>query len=373
MRVIIAKEAGVRRERLRQAVLGIGLECGAGDCVSYVELPGRLLQAPADLVLVGLDAAPEAALPIIRQAAAQTRVPVFAIGVAMQAEQVLQTIRSGAREYLHEEGVCDELLAALGKLRQTNGTVLNWGEILAVIGAKPGSGVTTVASNLAFALAGTYPGRVVLAELGAGVPELALDLDLQPTHNLADLAAGWDRLDATLLRRALVGHPARLSVLAHAPGTLQAPDLQPSVARQILVLLRTMFDYVVIDLGHTTDGAPREALDLAHKIVVVFGLDVPSLRLTRHLLHQLEEGGVPRPKLHLVANRYGQRKQFSWKRAQEALGLPIQEWIPDDSARMNQALNLGQAIVQLSWYTGIGRSFKRLAGHLSGRAHGLAG
>src|SRR5205085_2182281 len=104
MRVIIAREAGVRRERLRLAVLGVGLECGAADCVAYGELPARLLQGPADLVLVGLGADPAAALPVIRQAAAQTRAPVFAVGVADDAEQVLQTIRSGAREFLREDG-----------------------------------------------------------------------------------------------------------------------------------------------------------------------------------------------------------------------------------------------------------------------------
>jgi len=63
MRVIIAREAGVRRERLRQAILGIGLECGAVDCVTYSELASRLLQGPADLVLVGLEAEPATPCP----------------------------------------------------------------------------------------------------------------------------------------------------------------------------------------------------------------------------------------------------------------------------------------------------------------------
>ena len=46
MRVIIAREAGALRERLRQAVLGTGLQCAADDCVSFADLPGRLLLAP---------------------------------------------------------------------------------------------------------------------------------------------------------------------------------------------------------------------------------------------------------------------------------------------------------------------------------------
>jgi len=278
----------------------------------------------------------------------------------------LQTIRSGAREYLHEETVSDELLATLGKFQQAGGADPHWGEILAVIGAKPGTGVTTVACNLAFALARTYPERVALAEMGPGVPELALDLDLRPTHSLSDLAARLDRLDVTLLRQALVEHPARLSVLAHAPGTRLGNSLEAPATRQILVLLRTLFEFVVVDLGHTTGTACQAALDLSHKIAIVFGLDVPSLRLTRDLLQQVDDWGLARDKLHLVANRFGQRKQFHWKRAQEALGLPIRAWIPDDPARVNQALNEGRALVQVAGNAGIARSFLKLASHMNG-------
>jgi len=366
MRVIIAKEAGLRREQLRQAILGIGLECGAADCVDYGELAGRLLQGPTDLVLIGLETESATGLPLIQQTVAQTRVPVLATGLAAGAEQALQAIRSGAREYLREEAVGDELLTALGKLQQAGGPDPHWGEILAVLGAKPGAGVTTVACNLAFALARTHPQRVVLAEMGPGVPELALDLDLRPTHTVTDLATRVDRLDATLLRQALIAHPGGLFVLAHAPGTRLVSGPEAPATKQILVLLRTLFEFVVVDLGHTTDPACRTALELSHKIAIVFGLDVPSLRLTRNLLCQIDEWGLPERTLHLVANRYGQRNQFHWKRAQEALGLPIRAWIPDDPGQVNNALNQGQAVVQVAGYAGIGRSFFKLASNMNG-------
>jgi len=78
----------------------------------------------------------------------------------------------------------------------------------------------------------------------------------------------------------------------------------------------------------------------------------------------------------VVANRYGQRKQFNWKRAQEALGVPIREWIPDDPGRVNQALNQGQPLLHLGRRSSIARSFERLVAQLSSlgdQANGLAG
>jgi pilus assembly protein CpaE len=138
--------------------------------------------------------------------------------------------------------------------------------------------------------------------------------------------------------------------------------------RQVLVVLRAMFDFVVADLGHSTDEARQEALELADRIVLVVGLDVPSVRLSRELLQRLEELGQPRDKLRLVANRYGQRKQFHWKKVQEALGMPIAHWIRDDPAAVNQALNQGQPLLHTARRASITRSFQKLAVSLNGVA-----
>ncbi len=373
MRVVIAREAGVLRERLRQAVLGTGLECGTEDCVSFAELPERLAQAPAELVLVGLGTELQRGLPIIERAVGQIKAPVFAVGLSSDSQQILQVLRSGAREFLHEDDLHTELLAALSKLHLIGAAPMRWGKILAVTGALPGVGVTTVAGNVAFALAAESPGHVVLAELGGGVPELALDLDLLPQHSFADLAAAWDRLDAALMRRALVEHPARLSVLAYQPETLRPVRVEPPAMRAMLALLRSMFAYTVADLGHGIEPSHLEALRLADRVVLVVRLDVPSVRLSRQFIRQLEEQGVPRSKLHLAANRYGQRKQFPWKKAQEALGLPIAEWIPDDPGCVNQALNQGQPLIATARRASITRSFAGLAGRLNGLPKNRAG
>lgn len=376
MRVVIAKEPGVVRERLRQVVLGLGLQCGLADCVEPEGLSARLREGPADLILVGLRNNPDLGLAAIRQATGQVSAPVYAVGPKADGDLILQALRAGAREFLHEETAYDELLAALGKMHKAGKADLHWGHLVAVTAAKPGSGVTTVASNLAYALAELHPGRVSLAELAAGVPELALDLDLSPRHGLVDVVAEHERLDATLLRQVLVTHAGRLSVLAHQPDALQAAVPGPEVMRHILVLLQTMFDYTVIDLGHQLDAPRQEALLMAQRVVLVLNLDVPSLRLSRQFVRHVMEAGVPAERFHLVANRYGQRRQFPWRRAQESLGMTVQEWVPDDPARVNDALNHGQTVLQAFRRSAVARSFERLARQLGGgvvQARGLAG
>jgi pilus assembly protein CpaE len=366
MRVIIARQPGVLRDRLRQAVLGLGLECGAGDCVAYEDLPDRLTKGRVDLVLFGLGNDFGRGLRILEQTYQQTEAPIFAVGLSSDSEHILQTIRSGAREHLHEEDVREGLLTAIRKLRQAGAAAPRWGRVIGVNGAQGGVGVTTIATNLGFALAGFYPDQTVLAELGDGAPQLALNLDLNPPHGLDALAAAWDRMDATLLRKAIVSHPGHLNVLAHPPETLVPAPLEPLAAKNIIVLLRSMFQFSVLDLGHTIDSTRREAIGLVDKLVVVLRLDVPSLRLSRRFIQQVSELGLARDSLHIIVNRFGQREQFSWKKAQQAIGLAVAEWIPDDPARLNKAVNYGQPLVQIARGAPITRRFASLAKQLNG-------
>ncbi len=372
MRVIIAGVAQGLREQYRQTVLSIGLQCEAGDCVSYAELPFRILHGPGDLIVFWLGTIPALALSALQQTAMRTKAPIVAVGTSSDAGKILQTMRSGAREYFRENDLAAGLLTTLSKMRQAGVPTIEWGQILAVIAAKPGIGGTTVACNLAFALAAHYPQRVVLAELGNQVPELALDLDVQPPHSLSDLALRADRLDTTLMRQVVVEHEAKLHLLVHPPTTLQAEPLPPGVMRTILVLLRTMYEHTVVDLGSSPDPAGLAALELANKIVVVVGLDVPALRLSRRFLRDVEDVGVDPKKLVVVANRYGQSNQFPWKQAQEALGYPIQEWIPDDIGLINRALNLGQPLLMVARRAPITRTFDRLAHSFNGKTRSLA-
>ena len=272
------------------------------------------------------------------------------------------------REYLDESRLREELPVALEKLRQAGVIKFKVGRTIAVTAVGPGSGVTTVASNLAFALAGKHANEVVLAELGTDVPSLALALDLQPRHSADDLVRDWARTDATMIRQSLADHAGGVRVLAHAPETLTATPIEPPAMRHLLLLLRTLYEWTVLDLGHSAHPAGLEAMQLADIVVVVTRLDIPALRMSRRYLKDLADRGIPKTCLRAVANFFGQRKQIAWKQAQEALGLPIVTWLPDDPATLNQALNQGQPLVQVARGAKITKRFKELAQHLNGQA-----
>jgi pilus assembly protein CpaE len=363
MRAVITSEVPGVWEGLRRAVLATGLDCTSGDCVLFADLGVRLAKAPAELVLVNLGSNRAAALAAVAEA---VRAGASALVVAAPTDSpaILEAIHSGARGYLDAQRPGEDLLAILEKWRSAGAVSYRRGRTLGVLSATPGTGVTTVAASVAFALAEKAPGQVVLAELGPGVPALALNLNLHPAFSVADLAGQWQRMDASMLRQALVEHAAGVSVLSYRPETLLAEALEPAALRQTLVLLSTLFDHAVLDLGHAADDARLEALRLADAVVVVVRLDVPALRLTRQLLRKLDDQGLAQGRLRLVANRYGQRKQVALAEASRVLGLPILARIPDDPGTLNLANNQGLPLVRAARRAAITRSFAELAGRL---------
>jgi pilus assembly protein CpaE len=239
--------------------------------------------------------------------------------------------------------------------------------LLVVTAATAGGGVTTVATGLAFALATKHPQQVALAELGSDVPEIALHLDVEPKHTVADLLRNAERMDRSMVRQAVHLHPAGVQVLAYAPQTLAALPMEPEVMRRATVLLRTAFACTVLDLGHSAGPADLEAMSLADEVVVVTRLEVPSLRLTRQYLRHLVQRGLAPEKLRVVVNRFGQRRQIGAARVEETLGLPPTGWIPDDPGTLNQSLNEGKPLIQLAPRASVTRRLDQLAGLLVGK------
>ncbi len=319
-------------------------------------------------MLVVLDPVPSG-LATIKQTATKTTAPVLAVGPAYDPNQILQAIHNGALMHLDITRFRDDFIAALEKMHQSGKVMHPQGSLMSVVAAAPGAGVTTVAASLGFALNEQHPKHVLLAELGTGVPELALNLDLKPRHSVADLALHWDRMDPAMLRHSLVVHATGLNILAYKPETLHSVALEPPAMRQVLLLMRAMFAYAVLDLGHSSDPGRLTAMTMSEKVVIVLRLDVPSLRLTRQFVRQLTEQGVPRDKMRLVANRHGQRQQISRKKAEEVIGVAIPEWVPDDPATLNQALNHGLPLLTTSRRAPITVSFDTLATNLNGKVH----
>ena len=382
MKVVIAQQNAEHFDAVRQVVLGLGMDCGPRDCVAFADLSARLSPGPVDLVLVRAGSDGASAREVIREAVRLTRAPVLAFGPVTDARQILEITHGGAREYLDEGRLREELERFLEQLRDANEADFGSGVVFSVTSPTPGAGVTTLATNLAFVWGRTAPHRVVLAELGRDPAELAGRLGLELIHGAVDVCGSGERLDGVLIRQALSyakEDSTGVGVLAHMPETFAPEAIDPAAMRRLLVLFRSLFAHTVLDLGHSPHEEHFQAMRLSDLVLVVARLDVPALRQTRRFLRELAEQGIARERLRLVANHYGQPGQVSWRDAEEALGVRFLEYVAEDCRRVNQALNNGQPVVTYAPSARVSRQIARLASLLlnqrpasrsEGRAHG---
>lgn len=364
MRVLLAGNLPHDRANGRRAALRAGLECAAADCVPLSDLPLRLAREPAaQLVVVFWDSEPEAAARAIRAAADRTRQPVYAVAAGAPEPAAA----SGAAGVWAPDRLHEELMATADALRRSGWVEETRGRVIAVTGVQAGTGATTVAAGLAFALAAGKNGAVCLAELGSGCPALALNLNLELRHTVADLIRAHDRVDVSMIREAAVRHPDGVDVLAYGRDALAPEPFAPTTGRDFHVLLRSAYDWSVADAGHGTGPEAEAVLGPADAVVVVTRLDPPGLHQTRRFTLALIERGVPVDAITVAANRYGQSGLVHWQKAEEVLKTKVAAWLPDDAAAVNKALRDAKPLAAVARGSKLTRELAKLAAELRTR------
>jgi pilus assembly protein CpaE len=366
MRVVIAGPSRAELDDIRAEAARAGLACGPGDLVAPAELASRLTRGDVGMTLLvaGLDV--ESSLAAVHAVAEVSRAPIFVVWDGGWESDLPALLRAGARGYLRKSDLAADFAYAIDAVRAGSAVQLDWGRLIVVTGGSAGVGVTTVATNLAFALAEVPPGRVALAQLADGPADLALNLGLKPRCSLADLAGGWDRLTADRLSRQLTRHPAGVDVLADQPGRARPVAWRSAGMRQLLALLRARYETVVVDLGQSLDDARRAAALLADAVVIVSRSDAPSLTLARGRIDELRAAGVDPERALGLINRVGTAELLSWEERPAVLPTARTEVIPDDPVRIGQALNAGRPLVQTARMAPIAVGFARLASRWAG-------
>jgi len=108
-----------------------------------------------------------------------------------------------------------DFLATLDRIRVEREQRRNPGQnqVLAVTGTKGGVGTTSIATNLAVALAETRPGEVILVDLAKPFPQVGQFLDLKCPNTIMDLVTSADNLDQMFVQKIVQKHQSNLDVL----------------------------------------------------------------------------------------------------------------------------------------------------------------
>ncbi|MFN0111871.1 MAG: CpaE family protein [Blastocatellia bacterium] len=274
---------------------------------------------------------------------------------------ILESLRAGSREFLRLPVVIEELLTVFDRVAELSAgstqSLKKQGRVVAVFSNKGGCGASFIASNLAVSL--NAPTLLVDLNLQSGSQDLLLGV--KPKYSIVDLVDNRSRLDDQLLSSYVVPYSANLSLLAAPRDIEEADRLQTEPTLDVLSILRTKFDYLVIDLPHTFDPLTIGALDLADDVLLVLTLDILASRAAQRALTIFYRLGYSRQKIRLILNRWSKQSDLELRHVEKFLGERMTCFVSEDARAVIRSINLGQPLAATDHATPIALEFKKLA------------
>jgi len=244
------------------------------------------------------------------------------------------------------------------------------GRIIAVVGAKGGVGASTVAHNVAFAIARDLAMDSVVADLDLAFGTAGLDYNQDPPQGIADAVFSPDRVDTAFIDRLLSKCTDHLSLLA-APATLdKVYDFGADAFDSIFDTLRTTMPCIVLDIPHQWSGWTKRALISADDILIVASPDLANLRNTKNIFDLLKASRPnDRPPLYCL-NQVGipKRPEINLNEFAKAIESQPIASIPFDPQMFGSAANNGQMIAEISAGHRTTEMFLQIAQRLTGRS-----
>jgi pilus assembly protein CpaE len=294
---------------------------------------------------------------------------VIVIGHINDVVLYRELIRRGISEYLIAPVDVLDLVRAISDLF-SGPDAKPIGRTIAVVGAKGGVGASTMAHNLAWAVARGLGTPTTLADLDIAFGTAGLDFNQDPPQGIAEAVFAPDRLDDNLVDRLLSKCSDNLSLLA-APAVLdRTTDLTETALDGLIDILRRMIPNIVLDVPHLWTAWVRRMLISADEIVIVAAPELASLRNAKSLFELLKQNRPNDRTPKVLLNQVGMPKRPEIAAAEfgKALGAELAAVLPFDAQLFGTAANNGQMIAEVQPSGKITESFVDLAASITGRA-----
>jgi pilus assembly protein CpaE len=293
---------------------------------------------------------------------------VVVIGTTNDAAPYRELVRRGVSDYVIGPVSPLDVVRSICSLFSAS-EALPVGRIIAVVGAKGGVGASTVAHNVAWAIARDLSLDSVVIDLDLAFGTAGLDYNQDPMQGVANAVFSPDRLDTAVMDRLLAKCTDHLSLLA-APATLdRVYDFGADAFDSIFDTLRMTTPCIVLDVPHQWSGWTKRVLVGADDILVVAEPDLANLRNTKNILNMLKSArpNDRAPLYCLNQVRMPKRPEINASGFTKTIERPPIAAIPFDSRMFGTAANNGQMIAEIAASHRTTKMFLQIARQLTGR------
>jgi pilus assembly protein CpaE len=303
---------------------------------------------------------------------------IFAVAASAEPDLILQAMRAGANEFFPwspngaqpgsgrsiEESIHGAVRRTAARREATHAGNRQPCVTHVFLGAKGGTGTTTIAVNSAVELARLSKKATLVVDLKQCLGEVALFLGVRPRFTVLDAIENLHRLDRDFLKELVSKHKSGLDILA---GSEQFENAQDSGAlEELLRVLGRMYECIVIDGGSMINSSVVATLYTADTVFLVTNPDVPSIRNAQRMVERIRQIGSGSERVRILLNRVSDQNLIAPKQIETALGYSIYHSFTSDYRAVSTALNSGVPLA-LSNNSELSAQFGSLARQLMGQ------
>lgn len=327
--------------------------------------------APTPNLLIVESTSPREAILAELGALAQTCDPgtkVIVIGHLNDVILYRELMREGVSEYIVAPVSQLQIIESVSNL-YNDPEAAPVGRVITFVGARGGSGSSTIAHNVGWSVSEHQDESVVIVDLDLPFGTAGLNFNQDPPQGIAEALSSPERMDEVLLERLLTKCTERLSLFA-APGAIDRDyDFDAEALDSIIEVVRHNIPTVVIDLPHVWTPWAKKVLLGADEIVITAVPELASLRNAKNLIDTAKASRTNDFEPRLILNQVGvpKRPEISPADFAKALDLDPTLIIPYDPQLFGTAANNGQMIEEVGQASKTAEGLRYLSAMLCGR------
>ena len=315
----------------------------------------------------------ESVFPAIELAAIRehTRAPVILVASGAEAGAMLeQALEADITDVLLLPQLTHNVVFSIRKAshaRRHLQTPVHHGRVITIFSPKGGTGKTVISTNLAAALAKNEHKKTLLLDLDLQFGDAAIVLGLEPTKTIYDLVVAPGELDSEKLAGYVTRHACGLDVLAAPLRPEDAELVTESKVTALLEVARASYEAIVVDTSPFFHGPMLATLDRTDELVVLCGLDVPTLKNVRLALQTLEQLSFPASRIRYIMNRASANVGLKTREVEDGLKVKVAHELPLDRS-VQVSVNRGEPTVLVHKRSDFSRAFTPVVKQLAPKA-----
>jgi pilus assembly protein CpaE len=296
-----------------------------------------------------------------------TAAPIVLLASAASPELLEEALQAGVSDVLVVPQMLDTVSFAVQKASQ-NGRghegepAAHRGQVITVFSPKGGTGKTVMSTSLA-AAAARHGKRVLVVDLDLQFGDASMMLGLTPKTTIFDLVQAPGELDGEKLTGYTARHATGLHVLPAPLEPEKADAVGESKVAEILDVARATYDVVVLDTSPFFYGPLLATLDPTDRLLVLCGLDAPTMKNVRLGLRTLELLSYPSERIDLVLNRVVPNGNVTKQQVETVLERSVRFELPEDPSVLD-AVNRGALAALIEERTPFAGAVREIAASL---------